>query len=195
MSTVVHHTVIDLDLSAGTNRGSQEVHFLPQYPPWTGTEQYTERWGNATAPREPPPELSEELRAIFEVGREYFFEDGIGSEFSERLIALIRKYGDDALMELAYLVLYEKVNAEVASEALRWLGYMKHPPSYHHRQWLLEASLQSLSPRIRDGALLGLAYLDDPHAIPYLKHTMSQEQVEELRHDMEQLLAEFESRR
>jgi len=124
-------------------------------------------------------------------GRDEIFEDGIESEFSRGLVGLIKKYGNDALAELAYFIVYEKVSAEVAGEALRWLGLLEHPLSYHWRLWLLERSLRSSSARIRDCAVLGLAFLDDPHAIPYLRRAVDGEPVKELRADMNQLTFPF----
>jgi hypothetical protein len=59
--------------------------------------------------------------------------------------------------------------------------------------WLLERSLGSRSSRIRDGAVLGLAFLDDAAAIPYLRQVIDREPVKELRADMEQVLAQLES--
>ena len=94
---------------------------------------------------------------------------------------------------LAYLIVYEKVNAEIASEALRWLGRMDHPVSYHYRLWLLERGLRCSSAIVRDGATLGLASLDDHHAVTYLKQTIQREPCEELRKDMGQVLIQLEN--
>jgi hypothetical protein len=140
-----------------------------------------------------PPELVESFRCLLISGRDEIFEDGMESEFSKNLIDLIKRYGNDALAELAYFIVYEKVSTEVTGEALRWLGLMDHPLSYHWRLWLLERSLSSRSARIRDGAVLGLAFLDDPDAIPYVRQAADREPVKELRSDMEQVLVQLES--
>jgi hypothetical protein len=160
---------------------------------WTKPPQPEELSENATGLHDRPPELAEGLRAILASGKEQVFEDGMESDFSKALIALIRTYGNDTLAEFAYFIVYEKVNAEVASEALRWLGLMNHPLSYSWRLWLLERSLGSSSARIRDGAALGLAFLDDPAAIPHIKLAIQREPVAELRQDLGQVLAQLES--
>jgi hypothetical protein len=160
---------------------------------WTKHLLLDEPSENATGLRDRPPELAESFRCLLTSGKGEIFEDGIESEFSKSLIDLIKKYGDDALAELAYFIVYEKASAEVTGEALRWLGLMDHPLSYHWRLWLLERSLSSRSARIRDGAVLGLAFLDDPEAIPYLRQAVDREPVKELRADMEQVLAQLES--
>lgn len=70
---------------------------------------------------------------------------------------------------------------------------MDHAPSYRFRLWLLERSLNCSQARIRDGAILGLSYLNDPHAISYLKLAIGLEKCTELREDMEQVLEQLES--
>ncbi len=94
---------------------------------------------------------------------------------------------------LTRLIAIEQVNAEVASESLRWLGHIEHPKTYDNRLWLLERSLFCSSARVRDGAALGLASLDDPHAIPYLRRAIQRENCIELRKDIKQVLIQLES--
>jgi hypothetical protein len=160
---------------------------------WTNNSLLEEASENVTRLHDRPPELAENFRCLFISAKDEIFEDGMESEFSKGLTALIRKYGNDALAELAYFIVYEKASPEVTGEALRWLGLMDHPLSYHWRLWLLERSLSSRSARIRDGAVLGLAFLDDPDAVPYLRQAVDREPVKELRADMEQVLAQLES--
>ncbi|MEG4294173.1 hypothetical protein QUB76_36025 [Microcoleus sp. D2B6] len=138
-------------------------------------------------------ELSEEIYSLFKASDEQNFEDGMETEFSKKLICLIKEYADEAIEIITGIIIYERVNAEVATEALRWLGNIDHAPSYRFRLWLLERSLSCSKARIRDGAILGLSSLNDPHAISYLKLAIEQEKCTELRKDMEQVLAQLES--
>jgi hypothetical protein len=149
--------------------------------------------GSSTIRRDYSKELAEEIYSLFKASEEQNFEDGMETEFSRKLILFIKKYTDEAIEIITSIILYERVNAEVAAEALRWLGKMDHAPSYRFRLWLLERSLGSLKGRIRDGAILGLSSLNDPHAISYLKLAIEQEKCSELRKDMEQVLAQLES--
>src|SRR6266700_1428079 len=124
---------------------------------------------NATAPGEISNDLPPMLGALCEAAKGEHFEDGMNSEFSIQLIRCIKQYGDYAVNELAHLILHELIDDEVASEALRQLGHVEHPASHRARLWLLEKSLLTCSSAmVRDGALLGIALLDDPQAIPYL---------------------------
>jgi HEAT repeat protein len=147
---------------------------------------------NITAQEE---SLGEIIKALFREAKEVAFEDGMETEFSKELIRLVKRHGKSAMEVITALLVNENVDAEVASEALRWLGRMDHPPSYRDRLWLLERSLFSSSALIRDGAALGLASLDNPHAIPYLRQAIEQEKYASLREDLEQVLEQLESTR
>jgi Type IV secretion-system coupling protein DNA-binding domain len=138
--------------------------------------------------------LRQKIGAIFAEAKEEVFEDGMESQFSRALTSAIRQFGNAAIRLLAGLILFETVNAESASEALRWLGHMNHPPTHRARLWLLERSLQSSSPTVRDGAALGLAFLEDRRAMPYLQEAIERERSVELQHDLRQVLAQLESR-
>lgn len=121
-----------------------------------------------------------------------FFEDGMESMLSRQLSSFIKEHGSDALEALTYLLVYERVNLDVAGEALRWLGRLDHAESYQYRRWLLERCLKSSSSHVKDGALLGLASMDDKHAIPYLKAAIDNEASSELKADMVQVLEQLE---
>lgn len=161
--------------------------------PWTTFLRQDVRLENSTAQQEVHKDFDQEILTLFEAAKEQNFEDGMESEFSKGLLDLVKGYGADAIEVLAPLIIDEKVNQEITSEALRWLGHIDHPPSHRHRLWLLERSLHCSSARVRDGATLGLAFLDDPHAITYLRQAIQQEKIAELRADMEQVLAQLES--
>lgn len=139
-------------------------------------------------------DLPRMLIALCAAAKKQYFEDGMDSAFSIELIQCIKQYGDHTINELAHLILNKAVDDEVASEALRQLGHIDHPASYKARRWLLERSLLACaSALVRDGALLGLALLDDRHAMPYVRRAIQQEQCPELRESMLQLLEQLES--
>jgi hypothetical protein len=174
--------------------------YEPLFPEFSHLQEVLERqigemgsigMGNATAWFSPPQELYKEFRTLFAAGREEFFEDGMESNFSRRLIALVDEYGNDAVDVLKDLIIGEQVNPEVASEALRWVGQIENPTSRLQRRRLLEQSLYHSSPNVRDGALLGLASMDDSKAISSLRRAIEQETVEELRQDMEQVIEQL----
>jgi hypothetical protein len=149
-----------------------------------------DRLKNSTAQDEPHGEI---IKALFREAKKFSFEDGMETEFSKELARLVRRHGKAAIEVVTALIVNENIDAEMAAEALRWLGRMDHPPSYRDRLWLLERSLFCSSAQVRDGAALGLASLDDPHAIPYLQQAIEREKCVELRQDLEQVLEQLES--
>jgi len=136
--------------------------------------------------------IDEKIESLFVSAKEEVFEDGMESSFSRELVSMVREHGESAVQMIADLILQENANPEVASEALRWIGAIEHPATYHSRLSLLEQSLNCLSPWVRDGATLGLAYMEDPHAISYLKRAIDREPYKLLRRNMRQVLAELE---
>lgn len=137
--------------------------------------------------------LAEQATSIFINAKEEIFEDGMESEFSRNLSGFILSFGQPSMEAIIDLYLSNSVNTEVASEALRILGRLRHRVTYRERLWLLERSLlYSPFARVRDGALLGLSFLNDRLAIPPLKSAIEKESVLELRHDMERVLTQLE---
>lgn len=136
-------------------------------------------------------ELKVELENLFARARGEIFEDGMESEFSRNLVALIEKHQDIAIEALADLIARGHTDSEVASEALRWVGHIENPITHQARLALLEQSLSASSARIRDGALLGLASMDDPRAIRSLERAIDREEVSELRDDMIEILEQL----
>ena len=149
--------------------------------------------GASTGLYEPLDALYSKIEAIFWTAKGDFFEDGMESTFSQKLNSFVRKYGSNALEAITCLIVYERVDPEVAGEALRWLGRIDHTESYKYRRWLLERSLSSPSTRVRDGAILGLASMDDKHAISYLRRAVEKEQCSELKADMKSVLEQLEN--
>ena len=142
------------------------------------------------------PELGQEeieraTERLFETAKDEHFEDGMESAFSRRLISLIETYCEPMKELLAYWLVREKADPYVVSEALRWIGHMDHPISHRFRRWLLERCLKSPSSIVRDGAALGLAAMDDSEAIPSLREAIENEACDELRMNLEQVLAQF----
>ena len=157
-------------------------------------EDLKDEWAkSAAAQQDRLEEIWQQTQALFKAAKDQHFEDGIESVFSNELAAFVEKHGDAAIKALAHFITSETVNDEVASEALRWLGRMDHAPTYNVRLRLLERSLFCSSVRVRDGAALGLASMDDPHAITSLKQAIQKEKHNELHKDLQQVLTQLET--
>lgn len=179
--TVVRTSLVSKDNTTTQRELLEEIDLFSQ-----------ERPGNIITQEEP---LGKILKALFREARSLTFEDGMENDFSRELVHLVRQYGKTAMAVITSLTVNDNVNAEVAAETLRWLGRVDHPLSHHDRLWLLERSLFSTSVLVRDGAALGLASLDDPHAIPYLRQAIDHEKYASLREDLKQVHYQLESTR
>jgi HEAT repeat protein len=145
---------------------------------------------------------NERLRSVetaaaiaFRSAQEVVFEDGVESEFERQLVRLVEEEGYPVLDPIARLIDSEHINGEVASMALRVLGEMNHPASRSRRLRLLVKSLHSSSYWVRDGATVGLAWLDDETAIPHLTKAAEREPIAALCRNMEVVIAQLQETR
>jgi hypothetical protein len=172
---------------------------IPSYKPQAymqaeaSTVEDVEQSPSSVIQRELTRYVEKNIDILFESAEELYFEDGMETDFSRELVSLVKKYGNLAMGEIGYLVIYARVDEEVISEALRWLARTNDPSTYGWRLWILEKSLSSKSPSVRDSAALGLVFMRDAHAIPYIKKAIEQETITELRYDLQGALKELEA--
>lgn len=155
--------------------------------------QYVKAKTSSTERSENPDAMSSQLATLFNKAKEEIFESGVETPFSRGLLIFISKYGPAAMDTITDFVLSSSVNSEIAAEIMRWLGLMESPVCFTQRRWLLSRCLRDSSERVRDAALLGLSYLDDPWVIPYLENAIRDEQISELRYDMNQVLEQLKN--
>ncbi len=154
----------------------------------------TESLDNQTTRRGPIDNVVDRLRVLFQQGTDDIFEDGVENEFSKQLLSLIRENCTETALTIASMIDNQAANLEALSEALRWIGHVDDSRSFRIRRWLLERALFSNSAKVRDGAVLGISYLNDSHAVTYLRDAIAKETISDLRKDMQQALRELESK-
>jgi hypothetical protein len=134
------------------------------------------------------------ISAIFWNAKKELFEDGMENLFLTELGLLIKEHKSKAIEHITRIILHEKSTPEISGESLRLLGRIEDEESYEFRRWLLEQSLLNLSSlRVKDGAILGLASMDDKRTIPKLISAINKEKNIELKKDMELVLKQLES--
>jgi hypothetical protein len=136
--------------------------------------------------------IERELEQLFHEFRHEVFEDGIESDFSQRLLRMIETKGNMALLELDALLRSPSTPLTVSAEALRWLGQMRDRETHAYRRWILTDLLKAPSLLIRDGAIVGLLTLDDPSIKHSVRAALASEPSEQLRRDLSQLLDQLE---
>lgn len=143
-------------------------------------------------PREPRVDLYDAIAVDFAAAELEEFEHGMENAFSRGLERRIGESGPAAVEVFTHLITRELVSTAVAAEALKTLGSSDDLGTYDYRRWLLERSLRCSQAIVRDAAALGIASLDDPHAIPFLCDAIANEENPDLREDLAQVLSQLE---
>jgi len=136
-------------------------------------------------------EISAAVTKLLAIAKEEKFQDGIESNLSSGLTALIRQSPADAVEIIAEVARSNIVSSLIRCEILYTLGRIESPSTKGQRFALLVELLQDKSPVIRDAAGTSLAYLDDPRAIPHLEKAIQVEVVPSLRADLEAVRAQL----
>jgi hypothetical protein len=133
-------------------------------------------------------DLYEVLLYTFRLAREEIFQDGMESRFSRELEDYLSADGPGTLRVIERLVTEGKIGGEELGEACRWLGHDETRETHEQRRGLLESLLVHPNHYVKDGAMLGLSFLDDPAAIPALQAAAKSEVYDELRQDMQDVI-------
>lgn len=136
--------------------------------------------------------IIDEATYIFGLGRDVIFHDGAETLFSNELVAFIEREGVLAIQALCQAWLGVGEDYDVMGEAARWIGRMEHDVTHKARLHLLRIWLLAESHYTRDGALLGLASLDDPAALPMLRYALTLESIPDLANAMQQVIDQLE---
>lgn len=137
-------------------------------------------------------ELQGVLFQMFREGGNEIFEDGMHTNFSRKLVGYVSLYGNSALEIIKELILGSQVSTPVAADALKWLGLMDTDAFINERRILLEfCLLKSTSTWIRDGAIVGLSYIDNPQSITSVQQALEQETAQWLKGDIETVLKQL----
>ena len=133
--------------------------------------------------------VARQVRGVFLNAREEVFEDGMHSQFSRSLIALVNKYGKEALRAISSEMSSSSADVDVVCEALKWLGVMTDKGTAEERLKILGEYLLHGSLRVRDAAFCGIDAMTVREAIPILQEALGEERNPSLRRDVERLLS------
>lgn len=136
--------------------------------------------------------LTQKLQWLFSEAEEETFADGMESNLSRGLQILLADYGEMTMNQIILLDEQGQIAAEVLAETLRCLGNIDNDIAYSRRRWFLEHALHHSAIQVRDGAILGLSFLEDPRVIPALKAALSRELHDTLRADIQQVMADLQ---
>lgn len=134
------------------------------------------------------------VAALTEMTAPEELEPGIDTPLIPALYEAVRKYGADAVFEIAASIESSQLDPQLASWLLRWLGRLPDHSTHAVRRWLLERGLQSSVPMIRDGAASGLASLGDPRPIAALRAAASRERYSRIRRNIDRAIQQIDRR-
>jgi hypothetical protein len=132
-------------------------------------------------------QLEDAIATIFNIDPMPDFEDGMNNAFSDGIEDIVRLFGDEGVKELRD-VFWNTQNLSCIGEALRRFGLIRNETTLDERLQTLVSLLKHRSPVVRDGAMIGLAYLDDLRAIGAIEEAIRLEPVPVLRRDMGAIL-------
>ncbi len=156
------------------------------------TEPEEQHWINATTHQQGfSLQVTHEILNVFAGARYESFEDGVETDFSRNIVRLVERHPSEAIRALQDLISRNKLDPRLVAEIFRWLGEMEHSISFTKRRALLENNLRHRSPYIRDGAIVGLAYMDDPLSIDALTEALQNEPIPELREYINETLEQL----
>lgn len=116
------------------------------------------------------------------------FRLGYENRLTRILSMEYEKDADSLLKAAAQFLRIEHVDVEGKAEMLGWLGQVGDPGSRTERRKLIETHLMDKSVSVRDGALLGLAYLGSRDSLNSLRRAEREEKVPELRRTISGLI-------
>lgn len=152
-------------IEAKTERDTYKLFYETQYS--TSGSQVS------TSEPDKNSEILNELKKVIDLDPDEISEDPEKFEFA--IYKIIHNYDSLSLMILFSLIETESIDYLIAIRLLSFLGRITHPTTYHHRSLLLQNSLKNKSRYIREGARLGLLYLNNPAAIKSLNEAIKSE--------------------
>ncbi len=137
--------------------------------------------------------IQAEISALFAKAQSIRIESGMENDLSVGIRDIIKNHGSIALGHIESIILQNKVPVSLAREILKYIGSFEMSNWHGHRRFMLENCLrESQYAWIRDGAGLGISFLDDPRSISVVKTAIAKERNEELKEDLIQVLEQLE---
>lgn len=135
--------------------------------------------------------ITRTLDALVERARDENFEDGMDSNLSIGIRVLFRNYGESFAGVLDERLKQSDISARILTEILHTLGNIEDDATRDWRFARLVDFLRSPLTLARDAAAVGLSYLDDKGAVPYLHEAIRRETNEAFREDLRAIVDQF----
>jgi len=135
--------------------------------------------------------LRKAIDRLFVIAESEHFEDGMESNLTIGLAAVLRQYPRQGFGILKAELSVRRLSQRLLIELLHFLGRFRGRGIADEQFGVVVAYLYNTSSVIRDAAAVSLAYMRDKRAIPVLEKVIASEKVDFLKEDMEVVLAEL----
>ena len=139
------------------------------------------------------PCLAARFSRIIADARGRTFYDGMDSQLASEARAVIEENGVPAIDALSQVLNSHGGEVESCDEIIRQVGLMGDAPTHLTRLKLLSELLSSSEPRFRDACRVGVSFMEDSDALPYLRAAKQRETNAWLAENIEQAIEELES--
>ena len=131
------------------------------------------------------------VERLIMIGERVILYDGMDSQFSIRLSALLSEHGKSLVESIGVFISSGKCSQFVASEFLTQLENYSDIDTEDSIYKLTVSGLSSKYLEVRDAAMNALGSMENPEAIAPLREAIKREKNNELREDMKVILIEL----
>ncbi len=135
--------------------------------------------------------ITRTLNVLVEGARDEYFEDGVESNLSAGLRILFRNYAESFARILDERLKKSDIGPWILTAVLHTIGNIDDDATRDWRLATLVGHLKAPSPLIRDAAAVGLSYLDDKRAIPYLREAIARETNKDFQEDLSSVVEQL----
>lgn len=121
------------------------------------------------------------------------FDTQTSYDLTHAFAELINRNGRPIIRALRVLINHQELNNRLICEALVSVGRLQNSDTESDRFELLIGLLDHHAPIVRDGAIMGLSFMDNKKAIPYLRKSLTKETVRTLRENIEVAIRDLET--
>ncbi|MBN2238177.1 MAG: HEAT repeat domain-containing protein [Dehalococcoidales bacterium] len=114
-------------------------------------------------------QTKQEITKLYYSYQQEMLDTESSEEFSEQLELFIQMNGTIATFLVSYYLQNSDINDDLKCETLKAIGRTEDEVTSPERYKLLLQHLKDSSVTVRDGAICGLSYFNDPRAIPQLR--------------------------
>lgn len=114
-------------------------------------------------------QVNEAIQKLLEKARTTEFEDGMVNEFTVEFIEFALEYEKNAVKALHKIVTDDNVEPKLRHEILKCVGYLEQQTTHNDRFKMLTNCLSHSVFHVRNGAVVGLGFLDDSRVTKYLE--------------------------